>query len=152
VSGARTAHAGSPGYLSRACSSVRANPCVVEAAAAGIAYGAILCWASTCLVASFRGDSLPRPYRAAIPSLRTDTCGAVAFAVAAVSLTVSEYLRLQRRQTYNSPRQSGARPPWHMAAQAVSKTTAVLSTGLVAYISVNAVVRSVGGDSAETGA
>jgi hypothetical protein len=122
----------------------RPNRRLTEAAAAGSAYGALLCWLSTCAVASFRGGYLARPYWADIPALRTDTCGALAFVVAAVGLTVSEYLRLQRRHTgkafsklARSPRRT------ELGARAVSETVAVLSTGLVAYISVNAVTHPV---------
>jgi len=108
-----------------------------EAAAAGLAYGSALCWASACLVASFRLHDLARPYWAAVPGLRTDTCGALAFIVTAVSLTVSKYLRLQRSQD------TGARPersPQRNATLAVAETVALLSTGLVAYLSLNAVI------------
>ena len=71
---------------------------VAEAAATGLAGGSGLCWASTCLVASFRPDDLAYPYWSGIPSLRTDTCGVAAFIVTAVSLAVSNYLRIRRRQ------------------------------------------------------
>jgi hypothetical protein len=108
-----------------------------EAAAAGLAYGSALCWASACLEASFRLNDLARPYWAAVPGLRTDTCGAIAFIVTAVSLTVSKYLRLQRSQY------AGAWPegsPQRNATLAVAETAALLSTGLVAYLSLNAVI------------
>jgi hypothetical protein len=131
-------------FLRHALSFFRINRRLAEATAAGSAYGALLCWLSTCAVASFRGAYLSRPYWAAIPALRTDTCGVFAFAVAAVSLTVSEYLRLLRRhageafdELARSPRRI------ELVARAVSETVAVLSTGLVAYISVNAVTHPV---------
>ena len=76
----------------------------VEAAMFGLAYSSFLCWATTCLVASFRVANLARPYWSAIHDLRTDTCGVAAFVAAAVSLAVSEYLRLRRLQ------EDGARP------------------------------------------
>jgi hypothetical protein len=113
----------------------------VEAVAVGLAYGGGLCWASTCLVASFRLQLLGNPYWSALPGLRTDTCGALAFVVAAIGLAISEYLRLQRRQgrvaawSQRPQAHNGARS----AAMAGAETVTALSTGLVAYLSVNAV-------------
>jgi hypothetical protein len=131
-------------FLARTLSVVRANRRFTEAAATGSAYGALLCWVGTCAVASFGGAPLSSPYWAAIPALRTDTCGAVAFVVAAVSLTVSEYLRLQRRYAGEAVRNLARSPgSWELAARAISETVAVLSTGLVGYISVNAVTHPV---------
>lgn len=113
----------------------------VEAVAVGLAYGGGLCWASTCLVASFRLQLLANPYWSAVPGLRTDTCGALAFVVAAIGLAISEYLRLERRQgggvAWSRPQQ--ARGAEQLAALAVAETVAALSTGLVAYLSVNAI-------------
>ncbi len=111
----------------------------VETAALGLGYGGGLCWASTCAVASFRVESLAAPYWSALPGLRTDTCGAVAFVVSAIGLAVSEYLRLRRRQGRVA---RPVRPPSgtaHSAALAVAETVVVMSTGLVAYLSVNAI-------------
>jgi hypothetical protein len=68
----------------------------VEALAAGLAYGAGLCWASVCLVASFRPDGLGAPYWWDVPGLRTDTSGIIAFFILAAGLAASEYLRLRR--------------------------------------------------------
>jgi hypothetical protein len=111
----------------------------VEAAALGLAYGGGLCWASTCAVASFRAEALAAPYWSALPGLRTDTCGAVAFVVSAIALAVSEYLRLRRRAGRiarpGQPHSGSA----HWAALAVAETVVVMSTGLVVYLSVNAV-------------
>lgn len=113
----------------------------VEAVAVGLAYGGGLCWASTCLMASFRLQLLANPYWSAVPGLRTDTCGALAFVAAAIGLTISEYLRLQRSQggggAWLHQRQVRS-APW-LAAMAGAETVAVLSTGLVAYLSVNAI-------------
>lgn len=116
----------------------------VEAAAAGLAVGALLCWASTCLVGSFRPLDLADPYWRAIPWLRTDTSGFAAFIVAAVCLLASEYLRLRRRRRVAA---TGAAAPSATAvpgggallAMAASETVAVLATGLFGYLSVNAV-------------
>jgi hypothetical protein len=76
--------------------SARSSP-ALEALAFGLAYGAGLCWASLCLVGSFRTSELSAPYWADIPGLRTDTCGEAAFLVVAVCFATSEYLRLNRR-------------------------------------------------------
>jgi hypothetical protein len=115
----------------------------VEAAAAGLAYGALLFWASTCLVGSFRPQDLADPYWRGIPELRTDTAGFAAFIVAAVCLLSSEYLRLRRRRAVAA---RAATPPSvavpgaaAVLAMAGSETVAVLATGLFGYLSVNAV-------------
>jgi hypothetical protein len=136
--------AGGSKSFNRASPSLRTSRRLSEAVTAGVAYGALLCWLSTCLVASFRGAYLAMPYWSAIPGLRTDTCGAIAFVLAAVALMVSQYLRLGRRHNqlqYGG--QSKYPGPTQLAARAVSETTAVLATGLVVYISINAVTHPV---------
>jgi hypothetical protein len=105
-----------------------------------VAYGSGLCWVSTCVVGSFRPGDLANPYWAAIPGLRTDTCGIVAFVVTAICLAVSEYLRLLRRR--GGPRPEPANrtgEPIQLGALAIAETAGLLSTVLVAYLSVNAV-------------
>ncbi|HEX3390299.1 MAG TPA: hypothetical protein VHT94_14780, partial [Streptosporangiaceae bacterium] len=84
-----------------------------EAITAGLAYGGVLCCASTALVGSFRGEDLPGHYWQPIP-LRTDTSGFIAFLVAAVCLVTSGYLRLRRR----------AAPPRYQPAPAAGATLA----------------------------
>jgi hypothetical protein len=111
----------------------------VEAAAGGLGYASILCWASTCLVASFGGVSLASPYWPDIPGLRTDTTGIIAFALAAVSLVVSKYLRLRRVRSGAPARELPLRTAGALGTQAVAETAAILATGLVAYLSVNVV-------------
>jgi hypothetical protein len=128
--------------IRRSTRAFRGRRLVVEAVASGLAYGAGLCWASTCLVASFRVADLAMPYWSAIRGLRTDTCGAAAFIVAAVTLAVSEYLRLGRGGRFQrvvAP--SGT--AWQRAAIALAEAAAVMSTGLVAYLSINAVTHPV---------
>ena len=103
----------------------------------------MLCWASTCLVAIFGGASLASPYWPVLPWLRTDTTGVITFALAAVSLVVSKYLRLRR-----SGVGAIAQNPVNWSAsvhvvQAVAETAAVLATGIVAYLSLNVVTHSV---------
>jgi hypothetical protein len=142
----------------------------VESAAFGLGYTAVLIWAGSALVGSFSfngGDA--NPYWPAIPHLRTDTAGVLAFAVAIVSLTVSKYLQLRRRRAaavqpapvepapfepvsvmpapvesapVESARPAG-RPAGLDAVQAVAETAVVLSTGLVIYLSLNAVTHPV---------
>ena len=119
----------------------------VEAAAAGLAFGALLEWASTALVGSFRPQDLADPYWRGVPWLRTDTSGFAAFIVAAVCLLSSEYLRLRRRRRPPSRGPAGQPPTAAggvaVLAMAASETVAVLATGLFAYLSVNAVTHHV---------
>jgi hypothetical protein len=122
----------------------------VEAAAAGLAFGSLLEWASTALVGSFRPLDLADPYWRGVPWLRTDTSGFAAFIVAAVCLLTSEYLRLRRRRPAASAgavpptASAGAAPPTApggavLLAMAAAETVAVLATGLFGYLSVNTV-------------
>jgi hypothetical protein len=117
---------------------------VVESAAFGLGYTAVLIWSGSALVASFTGGEAS-PYWPNIPHLRTDTTGVIAFAVAAVTLAVSQYLQLRRRN--DAPAQSapgsGPRPAGVFALQAVADTAAVLGTGLVIYLSLNAVTHPI---------
>lgn len=118
---------------------------------AGLGYAAALCWASVCLLASFRPDRLSSPYWSDIPHLRYDTSGIAAFVLAAVSLCGSEYLRWRRRAAAEclpggqwpashrpgaAGRLSGRCPLLVLSA---SETSALLCSGLVVYLSVNAV-------------
>src|SRR5580658_7247491 len=105
---------------------------MVESAAFGLGYVAVLIWAGSALVAIFTGGEA-NPYWSAIPHLRTDTSGVIAFAVAIVSLVVSKYLQLSRRN--GAPAQpaaaqpAAARPASVLVAQAVAETAVFLSTG-----------------------
>jgi hypothetical protein len=114
----------------------------IEAAAYGLAYASVLCWASTCLVAIFGGAPLASPYWPDIPRLRTDTTGIIAFALAAVCLAVAKYLRLQRLSAGWQERQLPERAAGVLAARSVAETAALLATGLVAYLSFNVVTHS----------
>lgn len=109
---------------------------VVESAAFGLGYTAVLIWSGSALVASFT-DYEAFPYWPAIPRLRTDTSGVIAFSVAIISLAVSRYLQLRRRGS--APVQPAARTAGVLAVQAVAETAAVLATGMVIYLSLNAV-------------
>jgi len=102
-----------------------------------VAYGAALFCASTLLVASFRPYDLAMPYWSRVSWLRTDTGGAASFVVVGVTLVVSEYLRL-RRNGGRRRRTSGIRSRTYLA-RAVAEVIALLATGLVVYLSVNAV-------------
>lgn len=113
---------------------------MAESAAFGLGYTAVLVWSGAALVAAFTsGES--DPYWPAIPSLRTDTTGVIAFAVAIVSLAVSKYLQLRR--CGDAPAQPAARTVTRssgvLAVQAMAETAAFLGTGLVIYLSLNAV-------------
>jgi len=115
----------------------------VESVAFGVGYTSVLCWASTCLVATFGGASLASPYWPTLPWLRTDTTGVIAFALAAVSLTISKYVRLRRTWTGATPRRPVSRPASAHAVHATAETASVLATALVAYLSLNVVTHSV---------
>jgi hypothetical protein len=108
-----------------------------------VGYTCVLCWASTCLVAIFGGASLASPYWPALPWLRTDTTGAITFALAAVSLVISKYLRLRRSTAGAIAQNPVNRPTGVQLAQAVAETAALLATALVAYLSLNVVTHSV---------
>jgi hypothetical protein len=93
-----------------------------------------------CLVGSFRDSELSAPYWAGIPGLRTDTCGEAAFLDVAVCFATSEYLRLNRRR--DDVARSAQQPlssKTALLAVAIAKTIAALATGVVVYLSVNAV-------------
>jgi hypothetical protein len=80
------------------------------------------------------------PYWPAIPHLRTDTSGFLAFVVALVSLAVSRYLELRRRGDRGyTPVKPVSRPAGVHAVQAVAEAAMVCATGLVIYLSLNAV-------------
>jgi hypothetical protein len=91
---------------------------------------------------------MANPYWHGMPGLRTDTSGFIAFILAAGCLATSEYLRLRRRRTaeFRTLEASAAAATGTQAkenprliARAVSETVAMLATGLVCYLSVNAV-------------
>lgn len=112
----------------------------LEAAAFGLGYTAVLIWIGSALVGSF-GYNGASPYWPAVPQLRTDTAGALAFAVAIVTLVVSKYLELRRRSgapTEPVPRSAGV-----LTVQAVAETAMVLSTAVVIYLSCNAFMHPV---------
>ncbi len=87
-------------------------------------------------MASFTGGEA-YPYWPAIPELRTDTTGALAFAVAIVALVLSKYLQLQRRG--EPPAERAVPGPPTNLVQAAAETAAFLGTGVVIYLSLNAV-------------
>lgn len=113
---------------------------VVEAAALGAGYAAVLVWIGSALVGSFGYDGA-NPYWPDIPGLRTDTAGALAFAVAIVTLIPSKYLELRRRN--RGPAEPAARPDRVLAVQAVADIALFLSTAVVIYLSCNAFMHPV---------
>jgi hypothetical protein len=108
----------------------------VESAALGLGYATTLVWIGSAFVGSFSGYEAV-PYWSAVPRLRTDTAGVLAFAVAAVCLTVAKYLQLARRG--DAPVRRDTRPAGVLALQSVGETAAVLGTALVIYLSLNEV-------------
>jgi len=117
---------------------------LIESVAFGLGYAATLIWIGSAFVGSFGDFDDAYPYWPAIRGLRTDTAGALAFAVAVVTLVVSRYLQLRRRAA--SPVQSGTAAGQSAGGQsagaaavlAVADVGAVLATGVVIYLSVNA--------------
>jgi hypothetical protein len=109
---------------------------VVESAAFGLGYTAVLIWIGSALVGSF-GYADAYPYWPVIAGLRTDTSGFLAFAVSIVCLVVSKYLQLRRR-TEPVVRATVRTPGVHLV-QAVAETAMVLATGMVIYLSLNEV-------------
>jgi hypothetical protein len=109
---------------------------IVESVSLGLGYAAALIWVGSAFVGSFGDFDDAYPYWPAIPHLRTDTAGALAFAVAIVTLVLSRYLQLRRGG--RAPVQPVSRPAGVHALQSVTDTGLVLGTGLVLYLSVNA--------------
>lgn len=111
----------------------------VESVALGLGYTTVLIFGGSALVAAFSPYE-SYPYWPVIPHLRTDTSGVLAFAVALVSLTLSKYLELRRRNDHgDTPARPATRPAGVHAVQAVAEAAAVCATGLVIYLSLNAV-------------
>jgi hypothetical protein len=110
---------------------------VVEAVAFGLGYAAVLIWIGSALVGSFGYDDA-YPYWPAIPHLRTDTAGIVAFLVAIITLVVSKYLQLVRRNGAPAHEVPVVRPATVLAVQAVADIALFLGTALVIYLSCNA--------------
>jgi hypothetical protein len=115
----------------------------VEAVAAGVAYAAVLWWATVCLVGAFRYQDLANPYWTAIPRLRTDTSGVIMFFVAAASIGISEYYRARRNGVFLakfSTADASAAPSAGWASVfAACRAMLVLGTGLVCYLSLNVI-------------
>jgi hypothetical protein len=113
---------------------------VIESAAFGLGYTAVLIWFGSALVGSFTGFEA-FPYWPALPHLRTDTAGVAAFAIAIVTLSVSKFLQLRRRA--GAPAGPAAhradRPAGVHGVQAIAETAAFLSTAMVIYLSFNAI-------------
>jgi hypothetical protein len=104
----------------------------------GLGYSAVLVWVGSAFVGSFGDFDDAYPYWPAIPHLRTDTAGFLAFAVAIVCLVVSRYLQLGRRNGALVEPAARARPAGVLAVQAVADVAAFLGTAVVIYLSANA--------------
>ena len=113
---------------------------MIESAAFGLGYTAVLIWFGSALVGSFTGDEA-FPYWPALPQLRTDTAGVMAFALAIVTLSVSKFLQLRRRGSAPAKPAArlGTRPAGVHGVQAIAETAAFLSTAMVIYLSFNAI-------------
>jgi hypothetical protein len=92
-------------------------------------------------VGSFRPGDLSAPYWSGLPDVRTDNIGIAAFFVVAVCLCASEYLQLRRRRrdATTTPPSKASIKTTRLLLQAASRTAAILATGLVLYLSVNAI-------------
>ena len=111
---------------------------VVESVTLGLGYSAVLIWIGSAFVGSFGDFNDAYPYWPAIPRLRTDTAGFLAFGVAIVCLIVSRYLQLGRRSGAPAERAAARlRTSRVLAVQAVADVAALLGTALVIYLSVN---------------
>lgn len=137
----RLGHLGTPPTVIDVGATVGTRRLAVEAAALGVGYASVLCWASVALVGTFASDRLRSPYWPDLAWLRTDTTGEAAFALAAVCLAVSRYLHL-RRGTAAEQRLSAGRPAAVVAAQAVAETATLLATAAFAYLSLNTVTHN----------
>lgn len=116
-----------------------------EAATSGLAYGAFLCWLSTCVVGSLRPTRLADPYWSAVPALRTDTCGILSFLIATVGIVTSEYLRLTRTRqaTMPLPQANASSTQRSTLLRATAEAVALMSTCLITYLSLNAVTHPI---------
>jgi hypothetical protein len=120
-------------------SPVRTNrKLVAESAALGVGYAALLIWIGSAFVGSFGAFDDAYPYWPAISGLRTDTAGALAFAVSIVTLVISRYLQLRRRNGAVPRPEPAERPAAVLAVLAVADVAAVLATAVVIYLSLNA--------------
>jgi hypothetical protein len=111
---------------------------VVESVTLGLGYSAVLVWIGSAFVGSFGDFNDAYPYWPAIPRLRTDTAGFLAFAIAIVCLVVSRYLQLGRRNGAPAEPAARSRPAPVLAVQAAADIAVLLGTALVIYLSVNA--------------
>lgn len=110
---------------------------VVESAALGLGYATTLIWIGSAFVGSFGDFADAYPYWPAIPKLRTDTAGFIAFGIAIIALVTSRYLELGRRNRAPAETVAVTRPAGVLLVQALADVAVVLGTGLVLYLSVN---------------
>ena len=110
---------------------------VIESAALGLGYATTLIWVGSAFVGSFGDFDDAYPYWPAIPKLRTDTAGFIAFGIAIVCLVTSRYLELGRRNRAPAESVVVPRPASVLLVQALADVGALLGTGLVLYLSVN---------------
>jgi hypothetical protein len=111
----------------------------LEGITTGVGYACALVALGAFVMASFRPDGLPTPYWDRLAWLRTDTLGALCFAIAIVAFALSEYLRISRRTRFPMDGQQTHRGARSMLIIAAARTLVVAGTVLVIYLSVNAV-------------
>ena len=115
---------------------------VVESVALGLGYAAVLIWIGSALVGSFGYDGA-YPYWPSIPHLRTDTAGFIAFFIAGITLVLSKYLELRRRNHAPAKQVPVDRPAGVLLVQSLADTGMFLGTALVIYLSCNAFMHPV---------
>jgi hypothetical protein len=115
--------------------------CWTEGAFTGLGYSSALASVGVFVVGSFRPQDLPMPYWMELRLLRTDTFGFACFIVAALSICVSEYLRLTRIALTRSHNAVGNSPSASLQrlVLAAARTLSAAGSTLVIYLSINSV-------------
>lgn len=115
---------------------------MVESVTLGLGYSAVLVWIGSAFVGSFGDFDDAHPYWPAIPHLRTDTAGFLAFAIAVVCLVISRYLQLGRRN--GAPPEPAARPrPARILAVQLTRLLPWPSEGTVRVIALGVCLAAV---------
>jgi hypothetical protein len=110
----------------------------VEGIMTGLGYACGLVVLGVFAVGSFRPAELANPYWDRLGGLRTDTLGALCFVVGTVAFATSEYLRLSRCSG-TLQKTAVSTPEATTVVTAIARALTVAATGLVVYLSVNAV-------------
>lgn len=118
---------------------VRESSGWIEGVLIGLGYASALASLSVFLVGSFRPQELPSPYWVQIRWLRTDTFGFLCFLVAALTITLSEYLRFSRTARRQNREGGVAASSFDLFALATVRTLVAAGSTLVIYLSVNSI-------------